>query len=383
MPEKPGIWNQETTNRRLGSLDAVLFFIPDSCFLIPGFNRLQVSYTPQRMGPRKGLWLGLTLGLFALIAVGVLTVKLAKFVASKVRFFELSEVDSLAVSPNGSFVAAGHRDGRLTLWDPSTGKRTATLREDRTPIADLTVSSDGRYIAAGYRHGNGKGWVCLYDRTSNRWIARLGDCSFSPSVAFHPSRPILAWSTKDDSIGLWDVEAGREIRRLAPGKIRPSALAFSPDGRTLAIAALETKVFHPNSIAIWDIEGDKVVSELKGHGRWPEEVAFSPDGSELGSIGTGDSLIVWNLKTLQPVHRIVHATWMPSSLSFAPGRTTVFMALGDGSLTEYSLRDGAMVKDWTQRNAEGRGARSVRCDPKGRFVAYWSGSSVSFKPLGP
>ena len=335
------------------------------------------------MGSRKGLWLGLTLGFIALTAIGFLTVKLAINIASKARLFELADIESLACSPDGTFVAAGHRDGRLTLWDSSTGKRIFTSRVNRESIEELTVSRDGRYIAAGQRYDNARGLVCIYDRSSDRWIARFEDACFYPAVAFHPSLPVLAWSTMDDSIALWDVAANRELRRLASKKLRPSAFAFSPDGRTLAIAALETKEFHGHSIAIWDIESDKIVSELKGHTTWPEELTFTPDGVQLGSMSSGDFPIVWNLKTFQPEQKLVHKTWRPSSLSFAPGRSTVFLVVDDGSLREYSFRDGAMVKQWSQRDEESGGARRVRCDPKGKFVAYSSGSSVFFKPLGP
>jgi WD40 repeat protein len=191
---------------------------------------------------------------------------------------------------------------------------------------------------------------------------------------------ILAYATSDDSISLFDVGLGREVKRLASKRLRPSALAFTPDGGRLAVAALETKEFQKNSVALWEIDGDRMVAEFTGLLSWAEQIDVSSDGEWVGAIGLGESLFVWNVKSGRIALEIPPQSWRPPSLAFSPDGSSVFMCSGDGTITEQPLKEGAPKKEWTPPRSPGKETNpgSVTCDPKGRYVACARGNKVVF-----
>jgi WD40 repeat protein len=334
------------------------------------------------MSLRAKLGLICSLGIVALVAAAIFGWGyLRDWIVANLPPSEPSEVASLAVSPDGAFVVAGHKNGVLSVWDPFTTANTVLKGLNRRGLEAVAISHDLRYIASGSRwYDQRGGTIQVYDRMLSRWIMSREDGSYSPALAFHPSKAILAYATSDDSISLFDVGLGREVKRLASKRLRPSALAFTPDGNRLAVAPLETKEFHQHSVALWEIDGDSKAAEFTGLGIWAKEVGFSSEGEWLGAIGLGDELIVWEVKSGRLAKRFPPQPWRPSSLSFAPDGASVFMCSGEETITEQPLKEGALKKEWTPPPRPGKKAQAlfVRCDPKGRYVACGMRNRVVF-----
>ncbi len=122
----------------------------------------------------------------------------------------------------------------------------------------------------------------------NRWrlpegaIMRLGK-GYVWDVAWSPDRTRLAVG---GTVGIWvyDASTGAEVSLITGHSFRVNAVAFSPDGLTLASGSRD------HTVRLWDVATGEEKSILTGHRYDVEAVAFSPDGTMLASgsrDGTG------------------------------------------------------------------------------------------------
>src|SRR5262249_17499960 len=94
-------------------------------------------------------------------------------------------------------------------------------------------------------------------------LARFGNRQAQPDarnllVAFSPDGKRLAFGGRDDTVTLWDVATGKELRQLE-GLSRVLCFAFSPDGKYLATANLD------RMIHLWEVDRGKERRHFVGH----------------------------------------------------------------------------------------------------------------------
>jgi WD40 repeat protein len=134
------------------------------------------------------------------------------------------------------------------------------------------------------------------------------------ALAFSPDNKTLA-SGGYKEVRLWDAADGKLLRKLAglPGQVR--ALAFGKDNRTLAVAA--GVAGRSGAVALLDLETG-AIAPIEQSKDEMLAVAFSPDGKSLATGGTDAAVRVWNLETKSaPLELKGHTDWI-SGLAFSP-----------------------------------------------------------------
>ncbi|GAB3849183.1 caspase, EACC1-associated type [Dactylosporangium cerinum] len=173
-----------------------------------------------------------------------------------------------------------------------------------------------------------------------RYVGSLpGEDGYASTVVFSPDRRTLATSV-DNTVVLWDITAPGTFRRIAAltGKTAVTSFAYSPDGRTLATANLDS------TTTLWNVTDPttprlsatitRTVSEQTGSADVDSQpvgaaVAFSPDGRTLASTYTTDTTTgLWDVTdpttprrvaTITHVDHVFSATFSPNGKLLAIG----------------------------------------------------------------
>ncbi|MFI5460389.1 MAG: WD40 repeat domain-containing serine/threonine protein kinase, partial [Isosphaerales bacterium] len=228
------------------------------------------------------------------------------------------------------------------LWQLGHEDRL-TLRAQEDSFTDVVFSPDGQTLAGL----EGKGRIQLWDRHTGEFRLTTGGVTTQgrraslgsgvSALAFSPDGRSLAGPGPDASLMLYAADSGLPTLSLegSPGAVQ--GLAWSPDGRTL-IAALSA-----HSMRVWDArDGHLIHRVFGGHSGPVAAVAFSPDGRTIASASYDHTVKLWSLEDpRQPRAVLKGHTDEVRAVAFSPDGGRVASAGRDRSLRIWDVKSGA------------------------------------------
>ncbi|MFH8739166.1 WD40 repeat domain-containing protein [Streptomyces sp. NPDC017964] len=154
-------------------------------------------------------------------------------------------------SAAGERLASAGADGRVCVWQPSTGERLALFGDHDLTVRALATHQDTehRFLASGGGDGNIRIWnsdtLEQHARTIKCDQGLINDLAF---VTPEDGGPLIAAAGRDGTLKLWDPDTGQSVRALtcSDGELSAVTSVRLPLGRTVLAAAGKT------SIHLWD-----------------------------------------------------------------------------------------------------------------------------------
>jgi RNA polymerase sigma factor (sigma-70 family) len=325
---------------------------------------------------------------------------------------------AVACSPDGKRLAAPSKDGWVSVWDLTTGRRVArlgngqakefqppsftadgkglvtvsgsrichwdlaegTLRKTvELPIpqnSGLVLSQDGQTVGVITRDGP----ISLWDATTGRERVKLrGDPAPRGSCfALSADAKTLAVNETgrdenpdETTIALWDAKTGEVLRRLHIPSRHVTSLLFSPDGRTLLTTS------HEPLIRLWDAATGKPILQWPAHTHAAESLAFTPDGRFLVSGGLDGSVRFWEVTSGRQVRELAGHRWRCDVVAVAPDGKAILSGGADGCIRLQDQEGKQLHRILLDGPPEERAAMihqvlALGVTPDGKVAATWS-----------
>ncbi|KAI8390883.1 WD40 repeat-like protein [Radiomyces spectabilis] len=199
------------------------------------------------------------------------------------------DMNTLSYSADGQTLATGGDDGKVKVWNTTSGFCFVTFNEHKSGVSAVEFAKQGQVLFSASLDGTVRAFDLVRYRNF-RTFTSPNPVQFT-SLAVDPSGEIVCAGTMDTfEIFVWSVQTGKLLDILAGHEGPISSLSFSPTGMMLASGSWD------QTARTWDVFGRSKHIEALQHQTEVLAVAYRPDGKQVATATLDGMISFWDVE---------------------------------------------------------------------------------------
>lgn len=242
-----------------------------------------------------------------------------------------ASVLSVALSPDGKYLATGGEDKLLIFYDLQSFETAYDYPDNYFPPRAIVITQTNNIFL-----GSGSD-VKYIDINNNTLGVYKANSTHIWSVAYAPERNKVAAGAYDYNLKVWDVSSEQLELQLKGHKKSTLPVAFSPDEKYIVSGSLD------RTVKIWNAQTGGEMRSLERHTENIYSIAFHPSGKFFASASRDKTIRLWDFTTGDVLVSYIGHDQGVVDIAFLPSGDHLLSASFDGTIRLWETKTGKMV----------------------------------------
>ena len=244
-------------------------------------------------------------------------------------------INSLTLSSDGKYFASGGTDNIVKIWDIESENCLKNIPISNNIINTIKYSPNDNFLTFGSYE-----YLYILNTKQTKKIKKIvAHPGWIKSICYSPDGMLIASSSTDKSIKIWDANKGCYTKSLLGHTDRVVSIDFGPTRNYLVSGSYD------NTAKIWDVRTSKCIKTLKGHSDYITAAIISPFGSFVATSSADKTIKIWDFNTGKCLNVLMGHNHAITTICFKNNGN--YLVSGDlsGKIKIWNIENGKCIKN--------------------------------------